>query len=472
MAQTADIVTDPLEPRHLVPPHEDDRSLNDKLFAFMWAKPSKAWLALLGLALTLLGVLVASIGYTLMVGIGAWGNNQPVGWAFDIVNFVWWVGIGHAGTLISAILLLFQQKWRTSINRAAEAMTLFAVCCAGIFPLLHTGRPWFAFWLFPYPSTLGVWPQFRSPLVWDVFAISTYLTVSALFWFVGLVPDLAALRDSSKSKLQRIIYGALSLGWRGSGRHWHNYKIAYLLLAGLSTPLVLSVHTIVSFDFATGNLPGWHATIFPPYFVAGAVFSGFAMVVTLLIPARKFMGLRDVITDRHLENMNKVILATGLMVSYGYLMEHFIAWYSANPNEAFVFINRATGPYAGVYWLMLACNVLTPNIFWFKKARTSIPIMWVASILVNIGMWCERFIIIVTSLHRDFLPSSWGMYSPTVGRLGHLHRDHRSLLHALPALPEVPPRGRGERGQGDAVGDQARRATCPRARRGQRGALT
>lgn len=441
MAETADIVIDPLEPRHLVPPADDDKSLNEKLFAFMWNKPSKAWMALLGLALTLLGVLVVSIGYSLYKGIGAWGNNQPVGWAFDIINFVWWVGIGHAGTLISAILLLFQQKWRTSINRAAEAMTLFAVCCAGIFPLLHTGRPWFAFWLFPYPSTLGAWPQFRSPLVWDVFAISTYLTVSALFWFVGLVPDLAALRDSSKTKLQRTIYGALSLGWRSSGRHWHNYKIAYLLLAGLSTPLVLSVHTIVSFDFATGLIPGWHATIFPPYFVAGAVFSGFAMVITLLIPVRKFMGLRDVITDRHLENMNKVILATGLMVSYGYAMEHFVAWYSANTNEAFVFINRAVGPYAGIYWLMIACNVITPNIFWFKKCRTSIPIMWVASILVNIGMWCERFIIIVTSLHRDFLPSSWGMYSPTivdwgiyVGTLGLFSTLFLLFLKFLPAV--------------------------------------
>ena len=441
MAETADIVIDPLEPRHLVPPADDDKSLNEKLFAFMWNKPSKAWMALLGLALTLLGVLVVSIGYSLYKGIGAWGNNQPVGWAFDIINFVWWVGIGHAGTLISAILLLFQQKWRTSINRAAEAMTLFAVCCAGIFPLLHTGRPWFAFWLFPYPSTLGAWPQFRSPLVWDVFAISTYLTVSALFWFVGLVPDLAALRDSSKTKLQRRIYGALSLGWRSSGRHWHNYKIAYLLLAGLSTPLVLSVHTIVSFDFATGLIPGWHTTVFPPYFVAGAVFSGFAMVITLLIPVRKFMGLRDVITDRHLENMNKVILATGLMVSYGYIMEHFIAWYSANTNEAFVFINRAVGPYAGIYWLMIACNVITPNIFWFKKCRTSIPIMWVASILVNIGMWCERFIIIVTSLHRDFLPSSWGMYSPTIvdwgiyiGTIGLFSTLFLLFLKFLPAV--------------------------------------
>ena len=405
---------DALEPRPLVAPHHDDVTLNDTLLDYVWQKPGKGWFMLLGGTLTLLGMLTVGVAYTLAKGIGVWGNNQPVGWAYDIVNFVWWVGIGHAGTLISAILLLFQQKWRTSINRFAEAMTLFAVMCAGLFPALHTGRPWFDFWLFPYPSTLGIWPQFRSPLVWDVFAISTYLTVSALFWFVGLIPDLAALRDSSKTKLQRTIYGLFALGWRGSGRHWHNYKIAYLLLAGLSTPLVVSVHTIVSFDFATGLIPGWHATIFPPYFVAGAVFSGFAMVITLMVPARKYMGLRDVITDRHLENMNKVILATGLIVSYGYLMEHFIAWYSANEYEMWVFYkNRATGPFAGIYWLMITCNVVTPNIFWFKKARTSIPIMWVASIVVNIGMWAERFIIIVTSLAQDFLPSSWGLYSPT-----------------------------------------------------------
>jgi molybdopterin-containing oxidoreductase family membrane subunit len=382
------------------------------------------------------------VGYTLAKGIGVWGNNQPVGWAFDIINFVWWVGIGHAGTLISAILLLFQQKWRTSINRFAEAMTLFAVMCAGLFPLLHTGRPWFAFWLIPYPSTLAAWPQFRSPLVWDVFAISTYLTVSALFWYIGLIPDLAALRDSSKTKLQRIMYGIFSLGWRGSGRHWHHYKIGYLILAGISTPLVLSVHTIVSFDFAVSVLPGWHATIFPPYFVAGAVFSGFAMVVTLMVPARKYMGLRDVITDRHLENMNKVILATGLIVSYGYMMEHFVAWYSQSQYEIWTFyVNRARGPYKEVYWLMIACNVITPNIFWFKSMRTNIPVMWVAAILVNVGMWCERFIIIVTSLHQDFLPSSWDMYTPTwvdwtiyVGTLGLFGTLFMLFLKFVPAV--------------------------------------
>jgi molybdopterin-containing oxidoreductase family membrane subunit len=443
MAETAaNVAVDPLEPRHLVAPHHDDKTLNDTLLNYVWQKPGKGWLMLFGITSTALGLLVVALTWTLMKGIGVWGNNQPVGWAFDIINFVWWVGIGHAGTLISAILLLFQQKWRTSINRFAEAMTLFAVMCAGLFPLLHTGRPWFAFWLFPYPSTLGIWAQFRSPLVWDVYAISTYLTVSALFWYVGLIPDLAALRDSSKSKLQRIMYGIFSLGWRGSGRHWHNYKIAYLLLAGISTPLVVSVHTIVSFDFAVSLLPGWHATIFPPYFVAGAVFSGFAMVITLIVPARKYMGLRDVITDRHLENMNKVILATGLVVSYGYMMEHFVAWYSQSQYEIWTFyVNRATGPYAGVYWLMIACNVITPNIFWFKACRTSIPIMWVASILVNVGMWCERFIIIVTSLHQDFLPSSWDMYSPTwvdwsiyIGTLGLFGTLFLLFLKFVPAV--------------------------------------
>jgi Ni/Fe-hydrogenase subunit HybB-like protein len=443
MAETAShSALDPLEPRELVPPHHNDRTLNETLLDYVWQKPGKGWFMLFGIALCLLSLLVIGLTYTVAKGIGTWGNNQPVSWALEIVNFVWWVGIGHAGTLISAILLLFQQKWRTSINRFAEAMTLFAVMCAGLFPLFHTGRPWFAFWLFPYPSTLGAWPQFRSPLLWDVFAISTYLTVSALFWYVGLIPDLAALRDSSKGKLQRILYGIFSLGWRGSGRHWHNYKIAYLLLAGISTPLVVSVHTIVSFDFAVSLLPGWHATIFPPYFVAGAVFSGFAMVITLIVPARKYMGLRDVITDRHLENMNKVILATGLLVSYGYMMEHFIAWYSQSQYEIWTFyVNRARGPYWPVYWLMITCNVVTPNIFWFKKCRTSIPIMWVASILVNIGMWCERFIIIVTSLHQDFLPSSWDMYAPTwvdwsiyIGTLGLFGTLFLLFLKFVPAV--------------------------------------
>jgi Ni/Fe-hydrogenase subunit HybB-like protein len=316
--------------------------------------------------------------------------------------------------LISAILLLFQQKWRTSINRFAEAMTLFAVMQALIFPALHTGRPWFDFWLFPYPSTLGLWPNFKSPLLWDVFAVNTYFLVSLLFWYVGLLPDLAALRDSARSKAAQIAYGIFALGWRGSAHHWRHYRIAYLLLAGLATPLVLSVHTIVSFDFAVSVLPGWHTTIFPPYFVAGAIFSGFAMVLTLVIPARKAFGFENVITAKHLENMAKVMLATGMMVSYGYLMEHFHAWYGGNPYEFTAFFStRMRGPYAPVYWLMIACNVVTPHVFWFQRARRSLAVLWIASILVNVGMWTERFIIIVTSLHRDFLPSSWAMYTPT-----------------------------------------------------------
>jgi len=391
-----------------------DRAVNDDLFRPVWERTRRGWLALLGICASLTGLLVFAASYTFYKGIGAWGNNIPVAWGFGIINFVWWIGIGHAGTLISAILLLFQQKWRTSINRFAEAMTLFAVMQAGLFPILHLGRPWFFWWLFPYPSTLGIWPQFKSPLMWDVFAVSTYFTVSLLFWYVGLLPDLAALRDSSKSKAARVAYGIFALGWRGSARAWRHYRIAYLLLAGLATPLVLSVHTIVSFDFAVSQLPGWHTTIFPPYFVAGAIFSGFAMVLTLVIPARKVFGFENVITQRHLDNMSKVLLATGLMVSYGYLCEHFIAWYSGNPFEFHVFFQtRQRGYYAPVYWLQMFCNVLVPQVFWWKKARYSIATLWVASILVNVGMWTERFNIIVTSLHQDFLPSSWATYIPT-----------------------------------------------------------
>jgi len=411
-AATALARTDPLEQAPLIVGTPTDRVINDELLDHVW-NPRRGWTILFLLALGGTGLLVLGVGVTFAKGIGMWGNNIPVGWAYDIINFVWWIGIGHAGTLISAILLLFQQKWRTSINRFAEAMTLFAVMQAGLFPLIHLGRPWFFFWLFPYPSTLGAWPNFKSPLMWDVFAVSTYFTVSLLFWYLGLIPDLAALRDSSKSKAQRIAYGIFSLGWRGSAQHWQHYRIGYLLLAGLSTPLVLSVHSIVSFDFAVSQLPGWHTTIFPPYFVAGAVFSGFAMVMTLMIPARKLLGFERVVTERHLENMNKVMLATGLMVAYGYLMEHFMAWYSGNPYEAFVFANRREGPYRAVYFLMLFCNVVVPQTFWWKKARTSLAWMWIASILINVGMWTERFIIIVTSLHRDYLPSSWGMYYPT-----------------------------------------------------------
>ncbi|HYP09410.1 MAG TPA: NrfD/PsrC family molybdoenzyme membrane anchor subunit [Bryobacteraceae bacterium] len=372
------------------------------------------WYMALAITGGLTMLLGAMLGYLTFTGIGVWGNNQPVGWAWDITNFVFWIGIGHAGTLISAILFLFRQKWRTSINRFAEAMTLFAVACALIYPLFHTGRPWrAAYWLLPLPNThLAVWPNFRSPLVWDVFAVSTYATVSALFWYVGLVPDLATMRDRATGLGQKI-YGALSLGWRGSARHWRNYEMAYLILAGLSTPLVLSVHSVVSFDFATSVLPGWHTTIFPPYFVAGAIFSGFAMVVTLMVIARWAFQIQHLVTMKHLENMNKIMLATGTIVGYAYATEFFIAWYSGNPYERFTFINRAFGPYAWAYWTMISCNVITPQFFWFKKLRTNVPFMFVLSIFINIGMWFERFVIIASSLHRDFLPSSWGYFTPT-----------------------------------------------------------
>jgi Ni/Fe-hydrogenase subunit HybB-like protein len=358
-------------------------------------------------------LLLISLTYLTVKGIGIWGNDIPVGWAFDITNFVWWIGIGHAGTLISAILLLLRQTWRTSINRFAEAMTLFAVACAGIFPLFHTGRPWLAYWLFPYPNTMGVWPQFRSPLIWDVFAVSTYATVSALFWFVGLIPDLATLRDRSQSRVGRMIYGMLAMGWRGSARHWHRYETAYLLLAGIATPLVVSVHTVVSFDFAIAILPGWHTTIFPPYFVAGAIYSGFAMVLTLAIPIRAIYGLEDFITLRHLQNMAKVMLCTGLIVAYGYTIEAFMSWYGGNRYEGFMMWNRMTGPYAPFYWALIACNVVIPQSLWFRRIRTSIPALFILSLIVNVGMWLERFIIIVTSLSRDFTPSAWGMFRPS-----------------------------------------------------------
>jgi molybdopterin-containing oxidoreductase family membrane subunit len=375
--------------------------------------PLKYWITL-GITGSVVLMLGGMITYLVSTGIGVWGNNRPIGWAWDITNFVFWIGIGHAGTLISAILFLFRQKWRTSINRSAEAMTLFAVACAGIFPLFHTGRPWRAYWLFPIPNTdLNMWQNFRSPLIWDVFAVSTYGTVSALFWFTGLVPDLATLRDRATTKVRQWIFGFLSLGWRGSARHWSNYEVAYLILAGISTPLVLSVHTIVSFDFATSVIPGWHTTIFPPYFVAGAIFSGFACVMTLLIIARWALNLENLITMKHLENMNKIILTTGSIVGYAYCTEFFIAWYSGSVYERFTFVNRAFGPYAWAAWSMYSCNVFIPQLYWFKKMRTSIPVMFVISITTNIGMWFERFVIIVTSLHRDYLPSSWGYFKPT-----------------------------------------------------------
>jgi molybdopterin-containing oxidoreductase family membrane subunit len=375
--------------------------------------PRKWPLALLG-ALSVMLILFGALFRLVTTGVGVWGLNHPVGWAWDITGFVFWIGIGHAGTLISAILFLFRQKWRTSINRAAEAMTIFAVMAAGIYPAFHVGRVWLLYWVFPIPNQMGAWPNFKSPLLWDVFAVSTYATVSLLFWFVGLVPDFATLRDRAKTKVRQVVYGIFALGWRGSHRHWLNYEKAYLILAGLSTPLVLSVHTIVSFDFAVSIIPGWHTTIFPPYFVAGAIFSGFAMVVTLMVIARKVFRLEHLITMRHLENMNKIIVATGSMVGYAYAIEFFIAWYSGNPYEKFTFINRAFGPYAWAYWTMVSCNVLFPQLHWFKRVRTSIPAMFVLSIIVNIGMWFERFVIIVTSLHRDFLPSSWSYFKPSI----------------------------------------------------------
>jgi molybdopterin-containing oxidoreductase family membrane subunit len=382
--------------------------------AVLTVRTPLGWFVGFGVGFLLLQLLLVSAAYLLYYGVGVWGINIPIGWGFAIINFVWWIGIGHAGTLISAILLLLRQDWRTSINRFAEAMTLFAVSCAGLFPLLHVGRPWFAYWLLPVPNTMGLWPQPRSPLVWDVFAVSTYATVSMLFWYIGLIPDLGTMRDRAKHRLLQVIYGMLAMGWRGSARHWHRYETAYLLLAGLATPLVVSVHSIVSFDFSTGIVPGWHTTIFPPYFVAGAIYSGFAMVLTLTIPIRKLYGLEDFITMRHLRNMANVMLATGLIVGYGYLIETFMGWFSGNVYEGYAIWNRMTGPYAPFYWALILCNILVPQALWSDRVKRNIPALFVISLVVNVGMWLERFIIVVTSLHRDFLPSSWGMYYPTV----------------------------------------------------------
>lgn len=379
------------------------------------------WWITLSISLPLMMMFGGLIGYLIVTGVGVWGNQAPVYWGWPIVNFVFWVGIGHAGTLISAILFLFRQDWRTGINRAAEAMTIFAVICAGTFPGIHVGRAWLAFWLTPYPSlNLWMWPQFRSPLLWDVFAVGTYASVSLVFWYMGMIPDLATFRDRSTNKWRRMVYSLLSLGWTGSSRGWMRYEKAYAILAALATPLVLSVHTVVSFDFAVSQLPGWHTTIFPPYFVAGAIFSGFGMVLTLLIPVRAIYNLRDLITPRHLDNMCKIILATGSMVGLAYVTEFFVAWYSQNPYELFAFINRAFGPYAWAYWIMFSCNVITPQLFWFRVFRTNVVLMWVVTIFVNIGMWFERFVIVITSLSRDFLPSSWGYFSPTWVDIGML----------------------------------------------------
>ncbi len=388
-------------------------SVSDKVTDIVLNRPiEKGWVISLSISLSFLALLMVSVTWLFIRGIGIWGNNNPVGWAFDIINFVWWVGIAHAGTFISAILMLLRQKWRMSISRFAEAMTLFAVACAGMFPMIHVGRLERAYFLFPYPNSMWLWPQFRSPLLWDVFAISTYASVSLLFWYTGLIPDLATMRDKAKPMWLKKLYGAFALGWRGSAQHWFRYEMACLLLAGLAAPLVVSVHTVVSLDFAVSVIPGWHTTIFPPYFVAGAVFSGFAMVLTICIPVRKWFGIEGLITDKHLDNMAKVIIATGSIVAYGYLMEVFIAWYSGNQYERFMMWNRFAGPYAPFYWALILCNVMIPQMLWIRSIRSNLRILWIISIVVNIGMWLERFVIIVMGLHRDFLPSSWAMYYP------------------------------------------------------------
>ena len=398
----------------VVAPGYDSESVTKKIVDVVLARPVKrGWLTGFALAFALLMMMNMAIGWLLIRGIGIWGVNIPIAWGFAIVNIVWWIGIGHAGTFISAILLLLHQDWRTSINRFAEAMTLFAVACAGIFPLLHLGRPWVFYWLLPYPDTMDLWPQWRSPLVWDVFAVSTYLTVSIIFWYVGLIPDLATMRDRAVRRPIQLIYGMMALGWRGSARHWKRFEIAYLLLAGLATPLVLSVHSVVSLDFAVAIVPGWHSTIFPPYFVAGAIFSGFAMVLTLVIPVRKAYGLQDFITIRHLENCAKIMLATGLMVAHGYTIEAFMSWYSGDKFDIYMTLNRMFGPYWPAWWLLMLCNVLIPQTLWFKKVRTNPAILFVIALLVNVGMWTERYVIVITSLHRDFMPSAWGIFHGT-----------------------------------------------------------
>jgi Ni/Fe-hydrogenase subunit HybB-like protein len=401
----------------------------------------KKWLVGAFISFCFVNLLMLAMGYLFLRGIGIWGVNIPIGWGFAIINFVWWIGIGHAGTLISAILFLLKQDWRTSINRFSEAMTLFAVACAGMFPILHLGRPWLAYWLFPYPNSMWLWPQPRSPLEWDVFAVSTYGTVSLVFWYVGLIPDLASMRDTAPHLWQRKLYGFLSLGWRNSAIHWHRYQKAYLLLAGLATPLVLSVHTIVSFDFAISILPGWHTTIFPPYFVAGAIYSGFAMVLTLIIPLRSWYNMRDLITLRHIDAAAKFMLGTGLIVAYGYSMEAFFSWYSGDPYESFMYWNRMTGPYGFTYALLITCNIALPQALWSRRVRHNIVLVWIISIIVNIGMWLERFVIVVTSLHRDFLPSSWGIYIPTkwdwatfTGTLGFFMFLIFLFVRALPSI--------------------------------------
>ncbi|MHC4080193.1 MAG: NrfD/PsrC family molybdoenzyme membrane anchor subunit [Planctomycetota bacterium] len=464
---------DPARRAPLVLNHTEFSSVTEKICSVNEARVApRAWYITFAISVVFLVILGLMVTYLFITGIGVWGNQSPVAWGFPIINFVFWVGIGHAGTLISAILHLFRQKWRTSINRFAEAMTIFAVVCAGMFPGIHIGRVWLFYWLFPIPNQMEMWPQFRSPLLWDVFAVGTYFTVSLLFWYVGMIPDLATLRDRARTRFKAIAYGLFALGWRSSMRHWHRYERAYLLLAALATPLVLSVHSVVSFDFAVSQLPGWHTTIFPPYFVAGAIFSGFAMVLTLAIPARQLWGLKDFITMRHLENMNKLILVTGSMVGYAYIMEFFIAWYSGSLFEWFAFANRAFGQYAWAYWIMISCNVLVPQIFWFKWARTTIPVMFVASLLVNVGMWFERFVIIVTSLAQDFLPSSWDYFTPTwvdlltlAGSFGLFMTLFLLFIRFLPVIamaeikhvmPEANPHGHGDH----AAGSEGREASA------------
>lgn len=425
----------------LAPGHSYE-SVTEQISSTVLTRPTTlGWFVGFTVAFTALGILTVAGAWLIIKGVGIWGINIPIGWGFAIVNFVWWIGIGHAGTLISAILFLLNQKWRTSINRFAEAMTLFAVACAGLFPLLHAGRPWMAYYMFPYPSTMSIWPQFRSPLIWDVFAVSTYGTVSLLFWFVGLIPDLATLRDRAVSRPKQMIFGLLAMGWRGSARHWHRYQSAYLLLAGLATPLVLSVHTVVSFDFAIAIVPGWHTTIFPPYFVAGAIYSGFAMVLTIAIPLRKYYHFEDFITMRHLENMAKVMLATGLIVAYGYFFEFFMSLYSGQKFDVFLVQQRLHGPYSHFYYALILCNILTPQLLWIRRVRTNVAVLFLMSIVVNIGMWLERFVIVVISLTRDFMPSAWGRYSPTVwdwatllGTLGLFTTLIYLFVRVLPAI--------------------------------------
>ena len=398
----------------VIEPGHTFHTITEKISNIVLKRPvSLGWILGFLIVFGMLNMLAGVLGYLFVKGVGIWGINIPVGWGFAIINFVWWIGIGHAGTLISAILALLRQTWRNSINRFAEAMTLFAVMCAGTFPLAHMGRPWLFYWMFPYPNTMRYWPNFRSPLVWDVFAVSTYFTISLVFWFVGLIPDFATMRDRAERPWVARIFGLLAMGWRGSARHWHRYETAYLLLAGLATPLVLSVHTVVSFDFAVGIVPGWHTTIFPPYFVAGAIYSGFAMVLCLAIPIRVIYKLEDFITARHLENCAKVMLATGLIVGYGYGIEAFMGWYSGNQFDSFLLWNRLHGPYRLWYAALLGCNIFIPQVLWLKKFRTSTGWLWLISFVVLVGMWLERFIIIVVSLSRDFLTSSWGMYYPT-----------------------------------------------------------